>query len=69
MVMQCDPQYSSSSQLGELEDRVRAGSAGVLAVVLGNRLFVASIGDCRALLYRLTNFLVIALGRGVEQRM
>ena len=52
MVMRSDPQYSSSSQLRELDDRVRSGASAVLAAVLKDRLFVASVGDCRALLYR-----------------
>ena len=57
MVMKSDPQYSNSSQLEDLEGRVRSGAVGVVAVVLGNRLFVSSIGDCRALLYRCESIL------------
>ena len=52
MVMRSDPQFSNSSQLEELEERVRSGAAAVLTTVVRDRLFVASVGDCRALLYR-----------------
>jgi len=52
MVMKSDPQYANSSQLDELEDRVKCGASGVLAAQVKDRLYVASIGDCRALLYR-----------------
>ena len=52
MVMKSDPQYRNSSQLTELEEHVKAGAAGVLAVIIDNRLFIASCGDCRAILCR-----------------
>jgi len=52
MVMKCDPHYASSAQLRELEEKVGAGCTGILTVVLGSRLFIATTGDCRALLYR-----------------
>ena len=32
--------------------QVGAGCTGILTVVLGSRLFIATTGDCRALLYR-----------------
>jgi TAK1-binding protein 1 len=40
------------SVLAEAEERVVQGAVGVLAVIIKNRLFIASIGDCGALLCR-----------------
>jgi len=66
MVMRSDPQYSSSSQLRELDDRVRSGASAVLAAVLKDRLFVASVGDCRALLYRNGEILPLSIDHTTE---
>ena len=36
----------------EAEERIVQSAGGIVAVILNNRLFIASIGDCAALLCR-----------------
>jgi len=61
MVMRSDVQYRNSSQLQDLEDRVKAGTAGLLAVIVDNNLFIASCGDSRAVLCRGDEILSLAI--------
>jgi len=42
----------SSTILAETEEKVAQGAVGILAVIIKNRLYIASIGDCGALLCR-----------------
>lgn len=52
MVMRSDEEFSQSSQLAELDEKVSCGSSAILALTLGDRLYVASAGDSRAVLLR-----------------
>jgi len=57
MVMKCDPEYNGSDLLTDAEDRVRQGAVGILCVILKNRLFIANLGDCGAVLCRDTELI------------
>jgi len=57
MVMKCDQEYDESDILKDAEDIVKQGAVGILCVILKNRLFMASVGDCGAVLCRDTEFI------------